>query len=139
MKLASIPKSTTILDNEEDENQNNKGRSEAEASVTYVAKDALIQITIRLRANLFDREGAVSALVPVLPYLSVPTEGTDSLSYESRESKRHARGLSYSGGYGSSDLAASGSYGSYGGHQVGDSSAYGAYGSYSSGRGGPSG
>lgn len=83
-----------------------------------VAKDALVQVTTRLRANLFDREGAVSsALVPVLPYLPVPTEGTDSLSYESRESKRHGRGHSFSGGYGS-DLAASDSYGSYGGPQV---------------------
>ncbi|OMO79326.1 hypothetical protein CCACVL1_13754 [Corchorus capsularis] len=105
-----------------------------------VAKDALIQITTRLRANIFDREGAVSALVPVLPYLPVPTEGTDGLSYESRDSKRHGRGHAYSGGYGSSDLSASDSYGSYGGPQVGgSSSAYGAYGNYSSGRGGPSG
>ncbi|XP_022740084.1 KH domain-containing protein HEN4-like [Durio zibethinus] len=105
-----------------------------------VAKEALVQITTRLRANLFDREGAVSALVPVLPYLPVPTEGTDSLSYESRENKRHGRGHTYSGGYGSSTLAASDSYGSYGGPQVGGSSSvYGAYGGYSSGRGGPSG
>ncbi|XVE68169.1 hypothetical protein DITRI_Ditri09bG0047300 [Diplodiscus trichospermus] len=103
-----------------------------------VAKEALVQITTRLRANLFDREGAVSALVPVLPYLPVPTEGTDSLSYESRESKRHGRGHSYAGGYGSTDLAPTDSYGSYGGPQVGgSSSAYGAYGGYSSGRGGP--
>ncbi|XVF60569.1 hypothetical protein PTKIN_Ptkin08bG0058500 [Pterospermum kingtungense] len=102
-----------------------------------VAKDALVQVTTRLRANLFDREGGVSALVPVLPYLPVPTEGTDGLSYESRESKRHGRGHSFSGGYGSSDLAATDNYGSYGAPQVGgSSSAYGAYGGYSSGRGG---
>ncbi|TYH52278.1 hypothetical protein ES332_D09G015600v1 [Gossypium tomentosum] len=82
-----------------------------------VAKDALVQITTRLRANLFDREGAVNALVPVLPYLRVPTEGTDNLSYESREGKRHGRVHSFSGGYGSSDLSASDSYGSYGGLQ----------------------
>ncbi|XP_010424102.1 PREDICTED: KH domain-containing protein At4g18375-like, partial [Camelina sativa] len=36
-----------------------------------VAKDALIQITSRLRANVFDRESAVSALMPVLPYVPV--------------------------------------------------------------------
>ncbi|KAK8334866.1 hypothetical protein V6Z12_A09G015300 [Gossypium hirsutum] len=102
-----------------------------------VAKDALVQITTRLRANLFDREGAVNALVPVLPYLHVPTEGTDSLSYESREGKRHGRVHSFSGGYGSSDLAASDGYGSYGGLQIGSTT--GAYGAYSSGRGGPSG
>ncbi|PPR89419.1 hypothetical protein GOBAR_AA31261 [Gossypium barbadense] len=105
-----------------------------------VAKDALVQITTRLRANFFDREGVVSPLVPVLPYLPMPTEGTDSLSYESRESKRHGRGHTYSGGYGSSDLAPSESYGTYGAPQIGVSnSAYGAYGGYSSGRSGPSG
>ncbi|KAK8334863.1 hypothetical protein V6Z12_A09G015100 [Gossypium hirsutum] len=102
-----------------------------------VAKDALVQITTRLRANLFDREGAVNALVPVLPYLHVPTEGTDNLSYESREGKRHGRVHSFSGGYSSSDLSASDGYGSYGGLQIG--STPGAYGAYSSGRGGPSG
>ncbi|KAH1038498.1 hypothetical protein J1N35_040241 [Gossypium stocksii] len=105
-----------------------------------VAKDALVQITTRLRANFFDREGVVSPLVPVLPYLPMPTEGTDGLSYESRESKRHGRGHTYSGGYGSSDLAPSESYGTYGAPQIGVSnSAYGAYGGYSSGRSGPSG
>ncbi|KAE8695771.1 RNA-binding KH domain-containing protein isoform 1 [Hibiscus syriacus] len=79
-----------------------------------VAKDALVQITTRLTANFFDREGAVSPLVPALPYLPMPTEGTDSLSYENRESKRHGRGHTYSGGFGSSDLAPSESYGTYG-------------------------
>ncbi|GKV08750.1 hypothetical protein SLEP1_g20342 [Rubroshorea leprosula] len=101
-----------------------------------VAKDALVQVTTRLRANLFDREGAVSALVPVLPYLPVPAEGADGLAYESRDSKRHGRGHSYSGSYGSSDLPDSDNYGSYGG-QIGGSGSYGAYGSYSSGRSGP--
>ncbi|KAL5741275.1 hypothetical protein ACOSP7_028007 [Xanthoceras sorbifolium] len=105
-----------------------------------VAKDALIQVIRRLRANIFDREGAVSAFVPVLPYLPVSENGSDSLNYESRDSKRHARGHPYSGGYGSSDLAAADSYGSYGGSQIGGSgSGYGAYGGYSSGRSGTSG
>ncbi|KAL4377041.1 hypothetical protein GQ457_02G019190 [Hibiscus cannabinus] len=104
-----------------------------------VAKDALIQITKRLRANFFDMEGVVSPLVPVLPYLPMPTEGRDSLSYESKESKRHGRGHTYSGGYGSSDLAPSESYGTYGSQIGGSSGAYGVYGGYSSGRGGPSG
>ncbi|GLT56514.1 hypothetical protein SLA2020_295500 [Shorea laevis] len=101
-----------------------------------IAKDALIQVMSRLRANLFDREGAVSALVPVLPYLPVPAEGADGLGYESRDSKRHGRGHSYSGSYGSSDLPASDNYGNYGGQIGGSGGAYGAYGSYSSGRGG---
>ncbi|XP_041004474.1 KH domain-containing protein HEN4-like isoform X1 [Juglans microcarpa x Juglans regia] len=106
-----------------------------------IAKDALIQVVTRLRANVFDREGAVSAFLPVLPYLPVSTEGSDGINYENRDSKRHGRGHSYSGGYGGSgDLAAADSYGGYGGSQIGGSgSAYGAYGSYSSGRTGSSG
>ncbi|KAG2710206.1 hypothetical protein I3843_04G015500 [Carya illinoinensis] len=104
-----------------------------------IAKDALIQVVTRLRANLFDREGAVSAFLPVLPYLPVSAEGSDGLTYESRDGKRHGRGHSYAGGYGgSSDLAAADSYGTYGGSQIGGG-AYGAYGDYSSGRTGSSG
>ncbi|XP_047319784.1 RNA-binding KH domain-containing protein RCF3-like [Impatiens glandulifera] len=97
-----------------------------------IAKDALIQVTLRLRANLFDREG--TTLVPVLPYLPMP--GGDASKYESRDSKRSGR--SYSGGYGGpSDLPANG-YGSYGGFQSG-SGGYEAYGNYSSGRSSTSG
>ncbi|KAL6990526.1 hypothetical protein U1Q18_042261 [Sarracenia purpurea var. burkii] len=81
-----------------------------------IAKDALVQVTSRLRANIFDREGAVSALVPVLPYLPMSTDGSDG--YDTRESKRHGRGRSYSDGYGASDLPAIDNYGSYGGFQV---------------------
>ncbi|KAJ1377414.1 K-like proteiny domain [Sesbania bispinosa] len=95
-----------------------------------VAKDALVHVLTRLRANLFDREGAVSSFLPVLPYLPVSADGPDGLNYDSRDGKRHGRGHSYSSGYGgSSDLAASDAYGSYGGSQLGGSSAYGAYGS----------
>ncbi|KAG2714262.1 hypothetical protein I3760_03G018200 [Carya illinoinensis] len=106
-----------------------------------IAKDALIQVVTRLRANVFDREGAVSTFLPVLPYLPVSAEGSDGINYESRDSKRHGRGHTYSDGYGGSgDLAAADSYGGYGGSQIGGSgSAYGAYGSYSSGRTGSSG
>ncbi|KAL0332088.1 UNVERIFIED_CONTAM: KH domain-containing protein HEN4 [Sesamum calycinum] len=101
-----------------------------------VAKDALIQVTSRLRANLFEKEGAVSTFLPVLPYLPMSTDGGESLKYESRDSKSRGRGYSYSGGYGgSTDLPPVDPYGSYGGVQSGSgSSAYGAYGSYSSGR-----
>ena len=31
----------------------------------------------RLRANLFDREGALSTFLPVLPYLPVSADGSD--------------------------------------------------------------
>jgi poly(rC)-binding protein 2/3/4 len=95
-----------------------------------LAKDALMQVTSRLRANLFDREGAAPALVPVLPYLPMSTDG---LKYEGRDSRRHGRGPSYSGGYGdASDLPPVDGYGGYGGSQSGGG--YGAYGGYSSGR-----
>lgn len=83
-----------------------------------IAKDALIQISRRLRANVFDREGAVSAFLPVLPYLPVSADASDGLNYDSRDGKRQGRGHSYSGAYGSSDYAAGDSYGSYGSSQV---------------------
>ncbi|KAH6791166.1 RNA-binding KH domain-containing protein [Perilla frutescens var. frutescens] len=102
-----------------------------------IAKDALIQVTSRLRANLFEKEGAVSTFLPVLPYLPMSTDGSEGLKYESRDSKSRGRGgYSYSGGYGvSGDLPPVDAYGGYGGLQSGSaSSPYGAYGSYSSGR-----
>lgn len=64
-----------------------------------IAKDALVQVVMRLRANLFDREGSLPTMLPVLPYLPV-SEGSEGLNYDSRDSKRHGRGRSYSGGYG---------------------------------------
>ncbi|XP_057981274.1 KH domain-containing protein At4g18375 [Malania oleifera] len=104
-----------------------------------VAKDALVQITTRLRANLFDREGP--AFLPVLPYLPMSTDVSDGLKYDGRDGKRHGRGHSYSDGYGSSgDLPAADGYGAYGGPQIGGGgSGYGVYSSYSSGRTGSSG
>ncbi|XP_061350641.1 KH domain-containing protein HEN4-like [Gastrolobium bilobum] len=97
-----------------------------------VAKDALVQVLTRLRANLFDKERAVSFL-PVLPYLPASADGSDGLNYDGRDGKRHGR--SYSGAYGSSsDLASGDSYGSFGSSQLGSGNAYGAYGSYSLGR-----
>ncbi|KAL3526536.1 hypothetical protein ACH5RR_011192 [Cinchona calisaya] len=107
-----------------------------------IAKDALIQVTSRLRANLFEREGTMSAFVPVLPYVPMSTDGSDNLRYESRDTKRHGRGHSYSGGYGNSnDLPPVDGYGNYSGLQSGTSgTGYGAYGGgYSSGRSGGSG
>jgi len=78
-----------------------------------------VHVLTRLRANLFDREGALSAFLPVLPYLPVSADGSDGLNYDGRDGKRHGRGHSYSSGYGgSSDLAAGDVYGSYGGSQV---------------------
>lgn len=99
-----------------------------------VAENALIHIASRLRANLFEKEGQV--MLPVLPYVPLSPDGHDGLPYDGRDSKKHGRGLSYSGGYGgSSDMSPSDPYGSYGGLQsTGGGSSYGVYGSYSSGR-----
>ncbi|KAL7140993.1 hypothetical protein ABFS83_08G024500 [Erythranthe nasuta] len=84
-----------------------------------IAKDALIQVLSRLRANLFEKEGAMPAFMPVLPYIPMPNDGPESLNYESRDAKNRGRGHSYSGGYGgSSDLPHVDTYGGYGGHQV---------------------
>ncbi|KAJ9562104.1 hypothetical protein OSB04_007264 [Centaurea solstitialis] len=80
-----------------------------------LAKDALLQVTSRLRANLFEREGAMSTFVPVLPYLPVAPDVPDVPKYENRDSKGHGRGHSYSGGgyNASNDLPANDAYGSY--------------------------
>ncbi|KAI7728933.1 hypothetical protein M8C21_015314 [Ambrosia artemisiifolia] len=77
-----------------------------------LSKDALLQVTSRLRANLFDKEGAMSTFVPVLPYLPVAPDVHDVPkyeSYESRDSRGHGRGHN--------DLPPNDAYGSYGGLQ----------------------
>ncbi|KAL0536877.1 hypothetical protein IC582_025840 [Cucumis melo] len=84
-----------------------------------VAKEALVHIVTRLRAKLFDREGALSIVLPILLYFPLSADGSDSLSYDGRKGKRHGRGQSYSSGYGGfNDLAGGDGYGSYGGSQV---------------------
>uniref|UniRef100_M4CQ05 K Homology domain-containing protein n=1 Tax=Brassica campestris TaxID=3711 RepID=M4CQ05_BRACM len=104
-----------------------------------VAKEALLQITSRLRANVFDREGAVSAIMPVLPYVPVAPDTGDRLDYDRRDSRRPERGNHYPGGYGSSGLSSE--YSPYGAPVGGSSSTpYGVYGGgYASGRSGSSG
>ncbi|KAJ0243551.1 hypothetical protein HA466_0195920 [Hirschfeldia incana] len=104
-----------------------------------VAKEALIQITSRLRANVFDREGgAVSTLMPVLPYVPITPDAGPRLEYDRRDRRRPERGNPYPGGYGSSGLSEG--YSPYGVRVGGSSStAYGGYGGYASGRSGSSG
>lgn len=102
-----------------------------------IAKDALLQVLTRLRANLFDKERSVSSLLPpVLAYLPASPEGPDSFSYEGRDGRRHGRGgYSYSDGYGgSSDFVSGDGYGNYGSSQLGRGGPYGAYGSYAAER-----
>ncbi|XP_076941760.1 KH domain-containing protein At4g18375-like [Bidens hawaiensis] len=97
-----------------------------------LAKDALLQVVSRLRANLFEREGAMPTFVPVLPYLPVPRDVHDVPKYDNRDSRGYGRGHD--------DLPANDGYGSYGGLQGrGGDEPYGAYGSYSSGHSGGSG
>ncbi|XP_002272287.2 RNA-binding KH domain-containing protein RCF3 isoform X2 [Vitis vinifera] len=104
-----------------------------------VASNALLQVTLRLKANLFEREGAIAAIPPTLPYLPM-SDMSDGSKYGSRDSQPRERGFSsYSGGYGSSDLAPSDRYGSYGGSQSGGGNGYGAYSGYSSSRSGSTG
>nr|GFB43152.1 KH domain-containing protein At4g18375-like [Tanacetum cinerariifolium] len=75
-----------------------------------LAKDALLQVTSRLRANLFEREGAtMSTFFPVAPDVH------DVPKYDNRDSKSHGRGHSYSGAYTPPrDLPLNDGYGSYG-------------------------
>lgn len=84
-----------------------------------VARNALVQVTTRLKANFFEREGALSAYPSVLPYLPMSGDVVDGPKYGGRDGKSHGRGYSYSGGYGgSNDVPSSDNYGSYGGSQV---------------------
>lgn len=96
-----------------------------------VASNALLQVTTRLRANLFEMEGALAALPPAVPYIPMSMDVPDASRYGNRDSKSRGRGgyASYSGRYDSNELPPTDSYGSYG-SQVGGSS-YGAYGVYS--------
>ncbi|KAF5945370.1 hypothetical protein HYC85_015598 [Camellia sinensis] len=92
-----------------------------------VASNALLQVTLRLKANIFEMEGALGALPPSLPYLPMSMDMSDGSKY--RDKPRGRGYSSYSDGYGSSDLHPSDSYGSYGGSQSGGGSGYGgAYG-----------
>eukprot|EP00262_Sarcandra_glabra_P005172 TRINITY_DN164_c2_g1_i1.p1 TRINITY_DN164_c2_g1~~TRINITY_DN164_c2_g1_i1.p1 ORF type:complete len:532 (+),score=98.22 TRINITY_DN164_c2_g1_i1:119-1714(+) len=103
-----------------------------------VARSALVQVTMRLKANFFEREGALSAFPSAPVYLPMSGDVSDGSKYGGRDNK--ARGRGYSSGYGASnEVTHSDSYGSYGGSQSGGGSGYGKYGGHSSGRSGNSG
>ncbi|CAL9054713.1 KH domain-containing protein At4g18375-like [Musa acuminata AAA Group] len=96
-----------------------------------IARNALIQVTTRLKANFFEREGALSAFPSSAPYHPLPMDAPDVARHGGRDNKLHGRTYSYSGAYGpSGDSFASNNYSSYGGSQRGGS--YGAYSGYSS-------
>lgn len=80
-----------------------------------VASNALLQVTLRLKANLFGRDGAVTAFPPAFPYIPVSVDMSDGSKYGSRDNQSRGRGYSSSsGGYGSRDLPPSDNYGSNG-------------------------
>ncbi|XP_074589524.1 KH domain-containing protein At4g18375-like [Curcuma longa] len=98
-----------------------------------VARNALVHVTTRLKANLFERDNTLSAHASSAPHHRFPADAYDGSKYfGGRDSKVHGRGFSYSGGYGTSrDLLPSDAYGDYGGSQGGGSN-YTSYDGYSS-------
>uniref|UniRef100_A0A0D9VUI9 K Homology domain-containing protein n=1 Tax=Leersia perrieri TaxID=77586 RepID=A0A0D9VUI9_9ORYZ len=102
-----------------------------------VARHALLQITTRLKANFFEREGALSGLPPVIPYHPLPPNVSEGPKYLGRD-KPLVHDYPYSSGYrASDDIGPVDSYASYGSSQV-SGGGYGGYGGYS-GRSGSSG
>ncbi|XP_024465579.1 KH domain-containing protein At4g18375 isoform X2 [Populus trichocarpa] len=84
-----------------------------------VASNALLQVILRLKANLFGRDGALTAFPPALPYIPMSLDTSDGSKYGSRDSQSRGRGYtSSSSGYGSRDVHPSDSYGSNGGSLV---------------------
>lgn len=82
-----------------------------------VASSALLQITMRLRANTFEMEGATVSLPHAVPYLPMAADISEGSKYGNRENKSRGRGYS-SSRYDSSDYPPSDGYGSYGSSQV---------------------
>ncbi|GKU99527.1 hypothetical protein SLEP1_g12366 [Rubroshorea leprosula] len=95
-----------------------------------VASNALSQVTLRLRANIFEREGALAAFPAVLPFTPMSVAISDGPKYGNRDAQPRGRGYtSNSGRYESGELPASNSYESY------SESINGSYGGHSSSRG----
>ncbi|XP_062211405.1 KH domain-containing protein HEN4-like [Phragmites australis] len=96
-----------------------------------VARNALVQITTRLKANFFEREGTLSALPPVVPYHPLPAGVSDEPRYLGRDPKPAGHGYLYSSGYrASDDIIPADSYANYGSSQA-SGGGYGAYSGYS--------
>ncbi|KAE8694459.1 RNA-binding KH domain-containing protein isoform 6 [Hibiscus syriacus] len=105
------------------------------AIVTEIRRITKANIHILSKENLPRIASEDEELVQIAGDLDVAKDALVQIT--SREGKRHGHLHTLSGGYGSSDLAGSDSYGFYGGLQIGGSTS--AYGAYSSGRRGPSG
>ncbi|KAF6148218.1 hypothetical protein GIB67_011993 [Kingdonia uniflora] len=100
-----------------------------------VARSAIVQVLTRLKANVFEREGALSSYPPPASYYPPMPASDDSLGskYGSKDSSRsHGRGYSsYSTSYDDPrDVPSSDGYGIYGSSQSAGGD-YGSYGGYS--------
>ncbi|KAJ4845695.1 hypothetical protein Tsubulata_028776 [Turnera subulata] len=105
-----------------------------------VASNALVQVILRLKANVFGRDGALTALPPTFPYIPMSMDVSDGPRYGIRDGQSRGRGYASStGGYGARDLAPTDNYGSNSGSLSGGESSYGAYGAFASGRSGGTG
>ncbi|CAI0405984.1 unnamed protein product [Linum tenue] len=94
-----------------------------------VASNALLQVMLRLKANVFGRDGALSSFPPALPYVPMPLDMSDGLKHGGRDSQTRVHG-----GYPSSSGTYGDGYANPLAFQGGESGGYGAYGSLSSGR-----
>ncbi|CAI0405985.1 unnamed protein product [Linum tenue] len=67
-----------------------------------VASNALLQVMLRLKANVFGRDGALSSFPPALPYVPMPLDMSDGLKHGGRDSQTRVHGgyPSSSGTYG---------------------------------------
>ncbi|XP_022891166.1 KH domain-containing protein HEN4-like [Olea europaea var. sylvestris] len=107
---------------------------------TNAARAALLQVVMRLRANMFETEGTSSGFSTPAPYRQTSPDISDGPKYMGRDNRSRNHGYStYSGGYGSKNLPPSESYRSYDTSQIVGESNYGAYGVYSSGHSGVAG
>ncbi|KAI3452857.1 hypothetical protein Pfo_009520 [Paulownia fortunei] len=98
------------------------------------AKNALLQVMQRLRANLFETEGSSSAFPLPAPYLPTSTEEFDGSKYVNHDDITCNPGYStYSGGYNSKTLPPANGYVSDEGSQIVRGSGYGIYALHSSG------
>ncbi|KVH97785.1 K Homology domain-containing protein [Cynara cardunculus var. scolymus] len=92
-----------------------------------VASSALLQVTTRLRANVFEMEGTRAALPPAIPFLPMSMDMPDASRYGNRDGNSRGRGhASHSGRYDPELPSAD----NYGGSQI-PVSGYGSYGVYS--------
>ncbi|KAE8719391.1 RNA-binding KH domain-containing protein, putative isoform 2 [Hibiscus syriacus] len=96
-----------------------------------VASNAFSQVLLRLRANIFEREGAASTFLPALPYIPMSLDISDGPKFGNKDGQLHNHLYSsYMGGYSPSDLSASDNKGTYSGGDI-----YRNHGGRNSGRG----